>query len=64
MTKELLGFMFIILLLMFAFGISTQSMMYHNQPLDWELLKNVFFPAYFVIGGEYYTADTLLGGKD
>jgi hypothetical protein len=64
MTKELLGFMFIILLFMFAFGISTQSMMYHNQPLDWELLKNVFFPAYFVIGGEYYTADTLLGGKD
>jgi len=47
---------------MFAFGISTQSMMYHNQSLDWDLLKNVFFPAYFVIGGEYLKADTLLGG--
>lgn len=37
-------------------------MMYHNLPLDKELLKNVFYPAFFVIGGEYYTDDTILGG--
>lgn len=37
-------------------------MMYHNVPLDKELMKNVFFPAFFVIGGEYYTADSILEG--
>ena len=53
--------MLIVILFMFAFGVSTQALMYHNQELNSKLLKNVFFPAYFIIGGEYYTRDVIMG---
>lgn len=55
-------FIFIVIVFLFAFGVSTQALMYHNQELNSELLKQVFFPAYFVIGGEYYTLDNILQG--
>jgi hypothetical protein len=57
-------FIFIVIVFMFAFGVSTQALMYHNQTLDIELLKNVFFPAYFVIGGEYYTRDLVMSAGE
>jgi len=55
-------FISIVLVFMFAFGVSTQSLMYHNQELDRQLLKNVFFPSYFIIAGEYYTRETIMDG--
>jgi len=60
MSFELGAFIFIMAVFFFAFGVSTQSLLYHNMPLDRNLIKNVFFPAYFVIGGEYYTAESIL----
>ena len=52
--------MALILVIMFAFGVSTQALLYANQKLNTELLKNVFFPAYFVIAGEYYTRTSIM----
>lgn len=57
-------FLLIVVLFMFAFGVSTQALMYHNQDLNGKLLKNVFFPAYFIIGGEYYTRETIMGADE
>ena len=34
--------------------------MYHNQKLDFSLVKHVFFPAYFVLGGDYYEREKLM----
>lgn len=34
--------------------------MYHNSALNVNLLSNVFFPAFWVIGGEYYTRDLIM----
>ncbi len=62
MFLELFSFILIIVVCMFAFGISTQSLMYHNLPLDINILKNIFFPSFFVIGGEYYTRETIMDG--
>ena len=56
-------FMLIVLLAMFTFGISTQALLYHNQDLNSKLLKNVFFPAYFVFGGEYLDRETIMGAN-
>lgn len=56
-------FLLIVVLFMFAFGVSTQSLMYHNQALNVNILKNIFFPSFFVIAGEYYTRDTIMAGK-
>lgn len=50
----------IVLLVMFAFGVSSTALMFKNQNLDSNLLRNVFFPAYFVIGGEYYTRNIIM----
>ncbi len=63
MFVELSSFTLILLVCMFAFGISTQSLLYHNVSLDSNLLKNIFLPAFFIIGGEYYTRDTIMGGN-
>ena len=57
-------FISIVLVFMFAFGVSTQSLMYHNQALNLDLLKNVFFPSYFIIAGEYYTRETIMSRKN
>ena len=56
-------FMLVVLLAMFTFGISTQALMYHNQELNSDLLKNVFFPAYFVFGGQYLRRETVMGAN-
>jgi hypothetical protein len=37
---------------MFAFGVSTQALLYPNQDLDWALLGNVFLPSYFIMSGD------------
>ena len=48
---------------MFAFGVSTQALMYPNQELGKDVLKNIFFPSFFIIGGEYYTRDLIMSGN-
>ena len=60
MAWQTAEFFLVILAFMFAFGVSTQGLMYHNVPVDLELVKNVFLPAFFIIGGEYYTKDDML----
>ena len=45
---------------MFAFGVSSNALMFKNQTLDKNLLKNVFLPSYFMIGGEYYTRSVIM----
>ncbi len=60
---DLFYYSFILILLVFAFGVSTQALMYPNQTLDRYLLKNVFFPGFFILGKEYYTREAIMSGK-
>ena len=47
---------------MFAFGISTQALLYPNQDLNWALLGNVCLPSYFIMSGDDYSIrDIILG---
>ncbi len=63
MINELAYFISIVLVFILAYGVSTQSLLYHNQEFSLELMKNVFFPAYFVLGGDYYEREKLMEGK-
>jgi hypothetical protein len=63
MLIELISFITIILIIMFAFGVSTQSLMYHNVPLNANLLKNVFSHAFFIIVGEFQTRSSIMDGN-
>ena len=60
MLNELAVFLLIVIVFIFAYGISSQSLMYHNQELSLSLIKSVFLPAYFVIGGEYFEREKLM----
>ena len=62
---ELMYFIFIVIVFMFAFGVSTQALLYPNQLLNNSmLLANVFLPSFFIIGGEYYTRDLIMGAVE
>ncbi len=37
-------------------------MMYHNIELSTQLLKDTFFPAFFVFGGNYESSSVILSG--
>ncbi len=50
--------MFIVIVFMFAFGVSTQALLYPNQDLNWVLLGNVFLPSYFIMSGDDYNIRT------
>lgn len=64
LAVNLAYFFLIILTFFFAFGISTQSLLFPNQNLDATLLKNVFFPSYFVLVGDFYTLSSMtMAGK-
>ena len=49
---QLIYFMFIVIIFILAFGISTQALLYPNQELDPRLLGNIFLPAYFILSGD------------
>jgi hypothetical protein len=57
-------FILIVIVFMLGFGVSTQALLYPNQVLSNKLLQNVFLPAYFIIGGEYYTKDSIMAGTN
>ena len=63
MVYELAYFISIMLVFMIAYGVANQSILYHNQELNLELFKNIFFHTFFGIHGDYYERDTIMDGK-
>jgi len=59
-ARKLLYFLLVLVLVIFAFGVATQSLMYPNQRLDADLLKKVFFPTFFFLGHEHYTRHEIM----
>ena len=55
--------MIILIIIIIAFGVFFQSLMYHNQKLEWNLLQTIFFPAFLVIAGENEIAQMMLNSK-
>jgi len=60
---DLSYFVLILCVFWFGFGVTTQALMYYNQSLNSDLLKNVFFPSYFVIADNAYTISTILSAS-
>jgi len=52
------------LIVIFAYGVTTQALIYPNRELDAQLVSDVFFPAFFIIGGEHYTRELLMDGNN
>jgi hypothetical protein len=54
--------MFIVIVVIFSFGISIQSLLFPNQELNWTVFGNIFLPSFFTISGENLgLTDTILG---
>lgn len=45
---------------MFGYGISSHALRFHNSVLNADLLKKIFFPGYFILGGDYYNLDGIM----
>jgi hypothetical protein len=60
---DLCYFIVILIIIIIAFGVFFQSLMYHNQKLEWSLLETVFFSAFLVIAGENEISTTMLNSK-
>lgn len=56
--------MLIILLIVAAYGVIVQALMYHNQNLDITLVENMFFAAYMVIAGNNDIAGKMLDSNN
>lgn len=48
---------------MFAFGVSSTALMFQNLELNIDLVKTIFLPGYFMIGGEYYTLEEIMSAS-
>ena len=54
--------MFIVIVVIFAFGISIQSLLFPNQDLNFKLLGEIFLPSYFIMAGnDLDLTQTILG---
>lgn len=63
MTVKLFYFFLVLLVFIFAFGISTQSLMYPNQRVDKYLLKKIFFASFFAIDRDSSAQTDILNGR-
>ena len=63
MVVQLCMFMLIVVLFMFAVGISLQALTYHNVPLNWSLVPTIFLPVFWFIGGQFDNYQSYLMGK-
>ena len=48
---ELFYFLLILIVIIFAYGVSTQALMFQKQEFDFYLLEKVFFSGYFILFG-------------
>lgn len=51
-VRKAAGLLFILLVVLTAFGITWQSLRFPNQDWHWQLLRNVFYKPYFMLYGE------------
>jgi hypothetical protein len=56
--------MLVLLVIIFAFGVSTQALMYEKQEINIFLLEKIFFNAYMVIAGENGYSEIMLEDGD
>jgi hypothetical protein len=60
MAIQLIYFMVIFVLFMFAFGIATQALLTLNQTMDKFLLQRVFLPAFYFIISNLILSDMVI----
>lgn len=57
MMKELFWFLVILIFIILGYGIASQSILFPNSKLDFNLIKKIFYKAYFQIHGELFLDD-------
>lgn len=54
---DLMFFVLILLVFVFAYGVASQVLRYPNATLSWEILKRVVYEPYWNIYGELFLED-------
>ena len=61
---ELFYYFLILIVIIFAYGISTRALMFQMQDINLYLLETVFFSGYFVLFGTNQYSDIMLNDSD
>jgi hypothetical protein len=59
---EFANFIIIMIVVMFAFGVTTQALLYPNQDLTAVLFGNVILPGLFIMAGDNIIKDRIMNG--
>ncbi|XP_078586018.1 transient receptor potential cation channel subfamily M member-like 2 [Branchiostoma floridae x Branchiostoma japonicum] len=59
MLKDLLFFIFILIIFILAYGIGSQSILYPNESRVWTVLQGIFHKSYFHVYGELFLEEIM-----
>lgn len=57
MIENMVYFLVLLLVVLMAFGVSRQSILYPNEEPHWRLVRHVFYQPYFMLYGEVFAPD-------
>ena len=57
MIREMFYFVVLLLVVLMAFGICRQAILFPNEEADWLLVRHIFYQPYFMLYGEVFAGD-------
>jgi hypothetical protein len=57
MIENMMYFVVLLLVVLMAFGVCRQSILYPNEETRWRLVRHIFYQPYFMLYGEVFAPD-------
>ena len=57
MIENMIYFVVLLLVVLMAFGVSRQGILYPNEDAHWRLARHIFYQPYFMLYGEVFAPD-------
>ena len=57
MIEHMIYFVVLLLVVLMAFGVCRQAILFPNEPPDWQLIRHIFYQPYFMLYGEVFAGD-------
>ena len=57
MIENMMYFVVLLLVVMMAFGVCRQSILFPNEDPNWRLARHIFYQPYFMLYGEVFAPD-------
>jgi len=57
MLEKMIYYIVLMMVVLMAYGVFRQSLLFPNEEFDWNLVRDIFFKPYFMIYGELFAGD-------